>query len=228
MRCEAFTPTCPLPSFKRHHSYFVQRHNHVSFTIVPIPYACVQQPSDSHNPLEDILFPNGILSSQKPSKEDRKSLEDIAAEGEYSFRELGDEAKQELESVSDTTAIYADKLIAEETAALMDKYADKQKELLDIVEQEKQVIQAEIDKIEDITRKPRSTKFSTRSKAASLWAINTTVFVCGAVTSLLNSVVAENNSDLYKAAAFMLAAAVCVTLFKKEKEKVVKEDAQAE
>eukprot|EP00177_Eucheuma_denticulatum_P002843 GFKZ01005094.1.p1 GENE.GFKZ01005094.1~~GFKZ01005094.1.p1 ORF type:complete len:224 (-),score=43.76 GFKZ01005094.1:1429-2100(-) len=182
----------------------------------PIISLSTSSPSPSQLPLPDD-FPTSP-PKQQTSPADRQIFEDLTAEASSSLNALGEQTKQDLENLTTSTATYADNIIAEETAALLAKYNDQQRQILTTVDQQRQVIKTEIDRLHTLSAQP-PTPTPGLSKRAMLYSVNAALFATAGVSTIVGAVVKENAADLRTATVYIAIAAVWATLFTRERKK---------
>lgn len=83
---------------------------------------------------------------------DRAAVSDITDKGAETVAEIADDLRADLDQIRNDTERMADNLIAEETAALLDRYNDKKEDILNNVQQERKLILSEMNNVEDLAK----------------------------------------------------------------------------
>lgn len=185
-------------------------------TIISLSNSSDSSPSPSQLPLPDSFLTSSPKKQTSPA--DRQIFDDLTADASSSLTALGEQAKQDLENITASTAQFANNIIAEETEALLAKYDHQQRQILTTVDQQRQVINAEIDHLKHLSSH-RPTPTSVLSKRALLYSINAALFATAGVSAIVTAVVRENVADLRIATVYIAIAAVWATLFTRENKK---------
>lgn len=163
---------------------------------------------------------NGLPDSATPSFAQKESLfDDALSSGTSSLEEIAGTVRDDLKGVSETTRAFAESAIAEETEALLAKYEERRKELLQNVDEERRVIEGELGRISDLADKYAKSKaqrdISMRGKVMSGVA---GVFSIAAVLFAFSGVVDNDSGALGNAAVDAVCAAAAVYFLQREKE----------
>lgn len=139
--------------------------------------------------------------------ETRSKFDSITNEGEQMLDNVADDVRNDMNQLSDSLEEFAEKVIQEETDALLEKYESRQNELLEKVREERRFIEQEMNRFGALSA---STE---RPKAASTLAerillVATFLFGLAAVAYTWTAVVSSDSTALRNAVIDM-AVAVC-------------------
>lgn len=216
---------CPPPNLlHRQHSVLSKTRSLQPRRSRPRSYSPVMLSSPSHKPEDAASHSPPHHTSPPLSPEqaaDQEVIDAAASEAQSSLEDVGGAVKDDLESVQATTQAYADKLIAEETEALLSRYEEKKDELLASVDDDRRVIEEQMGRIQELAKNGSGTGFSEnftegdvplREKALSAAA---GLFAIAAVIYAWSGFVQDDSQALQNAGLDAIVAAAAVFFLKK-------------
>lgn len=139
--------------------------------------------------------------------ESRAKINDIAREGERMLENVADGARRDMDELPGSLEIFADKIIKEETEALLEKYENRQDELLEKVRQERRIIEEEMNRVKSVTSstslKPSDTALSEKI------LLGTTLLFGLAAMAYTWTAIAYSDGTALRSAIIDMAFAVC-------------------
>lgn len=158
-----------------------------------------------------------------PLPPEDRLFDDAVSTGASSLEEIADSVRTDLQGVLKATRAFADSAIAEETEALLAKYEDRRKELLDTIFEERHVIEAELGRVSELADKyEKSKRRSNTSVRGKLMTAVAGVFSIAAILYAFSGVV-DNDSGALGSAAVDAACAAAAAYFVKRDNDASKE-----
>lgn len=141
--------------------------------------------------------------------ETRAKFDSITHEGEQLLNNVADDIRNEMGELSDSLEEFADKMIQEETAALLEKYGNRQNELLENVREERRIIEEEMNRFSSLSSSSNAeSSGATTPLSEKLLLAATFLFGLASVVYTWTAIATTDSTALQNAVIDM-AVAVC-------------------
>lgn len=138
-------------------------------------------------------------------------VDDIAKEGEKKLDQVADNVRTDMDNLRASSKDLAERLIAEESQALLQKCEDYQQEMIRAVEKERGILREEVSKLENMLNSyKKETGNKSTSPALKVLFSATFLFGLAAVIYAINAIV-TSDSELLKNAMVNAVVAACGT-----------------
>lgn len=159
------------------------------------------------------------IDEEELRESDRRVMEGITETGASRMNEIVSDMKDGLKGVEDEAIERATKMIQEETAALLSKYEDKRSDLINKVKMDRQVIQEEFTKLEQLAGTMNESRSKGRqSYKAKVLFVSTAAFVLATLYYAWNGLVYSDSAALANAAVDAAVAAAAGYFLAKERD----------
>lgn len=181
--------------------------------------------AEGQNPsLEEKIHNVVRLSMTNPADENqlkesnRRIMDGITETGVKEIEDIANDVKGEFEDLQRLVEENADKLIEEETRQVLESYNQKQKELLGVVEKDRQIITTEIERIKELAKKVDDKSGLDRRKTLreKAYFVMCLIFTVSAVYYAWAGFVDSDVRALTNAGIDATVAAACTYFYSKE------------
>lgn len=154
---------------------------------------------------------NFAHSSSKPldGSEARAKFDSITHEGEQMLNNVADDVRNEISELSDSLEEFADKTIREETDALLEKYGNRQNELLEKVREERRLIEQEMNRFNSLSSSSNTGSSGATAPLSQKILLATTLLFGLASVAYTWTAIASSDSTALRNAVIDMAVAVC-------------------
>ena len=184
-----------------------------------------EEPTSLDGELRDLLensMQENPIDEESLRESDKRVFEGITETGANTLQDIADEIKGDLESVQDASQQLASEIIEQETETLLSKYDEERATLLERMNDDKQAIEEELEKIKNLAQLVETPNEADHgvSKTSKVLLIVTALLGLGALYSGFIGLAFSDSESLANGAIDAVVAAISGFLLSRERSKI--------